>query len=269
MFDSTTIEAIPLDARAVAGYIGGWYLTYWNLVARCPRALHLSIAINAEEDAECLDVEAGDATPAEVPDWVRRQLARGVDRPVIYSSVSTMPAILSLLEEVSIPASSIRVWTAHYTQVPHLCGPGNCGYGMRVSADATQWTSRALDSNLDESLCTDNFFGPPPPPPDPNHYAWYPVGPFRFRDADGETLEVDERAVVEEYDHLRIHAHLNRERLNELRVLITFLRKRVWYVSHYDPSTGRKRPTVDWDAYYRGWRWQTLLARSRGERVAR
>jgi hypothetical protein len=269
MLSTVTVDAIPLDAQAVAGYVGDWCTTYWKLVARCPKAMHLAIAVSAEEDAECLDVETGDATPAEVPAWVRRQLDRGVRRPVIYASVSTMATILALLEEAGIASSEIRLWTAHYTQVAHLCGPESCGYGLPVSADATEWTDRALDSNLSESMCADAFFGPPPPPPDPNHYAWYPVGPFPFRDAAGELVRLNERAIVETYDHLRLHAQLNSERLNELRVLLTFLRKRVWYVSHYEPSTGRKRPSVDWDSFYRGWRWQRLLARSRGESVAK
>jgi hypothetical protein len=269
MFDSTTIDAIPLDAEAVGGYIGGWYLTYWRLVARCPNALHLAIAINAEEDAECLDVEAGDATPADVPAWVRRQQERGVHRPVVYSSVTTMPTIISLLDESGIPASAIRIWTAHYTHEPHICALDSCGHAPGASVEATQWTDRAFDGNLDASLCSDTFFGPPPPAPDPNHYSRYPVGPYRFRDPAGRVLNLNERAIVQEYDHLRIHADLNRERLDELRVLLTFLRKRVWYVAHYDRSTGRKRPAEDWSSSFRGWRWRLLLARSRGELVAK
>jgi hypothetical protein len=53
-----------------------------------------------------------------------------------------------------------------------------------------------------------------------------------------------------------------------LRAYITFLRKRVWYVAHYDVPTGVKRLEPDWGSYHRGWRWQMLLKRSRGERVA-
>jgi hypothetical protein len=137
-----------------------------------------------------------------------------------------------------------------------------------VSSNATQWTDRALNSNLDESLCDEAFFGPPPPPPDPNHYEWYAVGPFPFRDASGKVLQLNERAIVEEYDHLRIHSRLNEQRLNELNEPITFLRKRVWYVANCDVQTGARLPKVDWDSNKRGWRWQMLLARSRGDQVA-
>lgn len=267
MFDSTTVGEIPGDAPAVAGYVGGYWPTYLRLVQGFPRAYHLSIAVNAGEDAECLDIERGDAEPYQAPEWVRRQLARGVARPVLYSSVSTMGQVVGALESAGIPRSSVRLWTAHYTGYPHVCTPQSCGYGLPDESDATQWTDHSLGRNLDESLCSDSFFGSPPPPADPNHYDWYPVGPFPFRQDNGRVLELSERATVQEYDHLRIHPQLNAARLKELQEPILFLRKRVWYVAHYDLQTGAKRREVDWDSYNRGWRWQMLLKRSRGERV--
>lgn len=267
MFDSISVNQIPASAPAVAGYVGGTWPTYLRLLEVFPRAYHLSIAVNAGEDAECLDIEGGDAVPDQAPAWVRRQEARGVRRPVVYASVSSMQTVLAALQSNGIQPTAVRLWTAHYTGHPHVCSSHSCGYGLSTGSDATQWTDRALNLNLDESLCNDSFFGPPPPPPDPHHYDRYAVGPFPFRDAGGKILKLNERAIVEEYDHLRIHGRMNAERLNELRVLITFLRKRVWYVAHRDVRTGAKLPEVDWGSYHRGWRWQMLLARSRGEQV--
>jgi len=83
----------------------------------------------------------------------------------------------------------------------------------------------------------------------------------------GRIEEVNERAIVQEYDHRRVHPQMNAQRLGELRAYITFLRKRVWYVAHHDVETGAKLPNPDWDSYHRGWRWQMLLKRSRGEQV--
>lgn len=268
MFDSTSVSAIPANAPAVAGYIGGSWPTYLRLVQMFPRAHHLSIAVNASEDAECLDIEYLDATPDQAPAWVKRQFARGVERPVVYASVSAMPFVLRALEDDGIAFSSVRIWTAHYTGTAHLCTPGSCGSGLQTSADATQWTDHALNLPLDESLCDDTFFGPPPPPPDPHHYDWYSPGPFSALDANGQLLHLNERAVVEEYDHLRIHARMNAARLNQLQPLLILLRKYVWYLAHYDASTGEQLPQTEWDLYQRAWRWQMLLARSRGEMVA-
>ena len=87
-------------------------------------------------------------------------------------------------------------------------------------------------------------------------------------DADGKFLNVNERAVVQQYDHLRIHARMNAQPLSELQALLTLLRKCVWYLAHYDVSTGAKLPQAEWGQYQRAWRWQMLLARSRGELVA-
>jgi hypothetical protein len=268
MFDTTTLNAIPVDASAVAGYVGGMWPTYFRLVEMFPNAHHLSIAVDSDEDAECLDIEVGDARPPDAPAWVRRQLERGVARPVVYASVSLMAETVACLRATGVERSSVRLWTAHYTHVPHVCST-ECGLEGVTSVDATQWTDRALGLNLDESLCSDTFLGPPPPPPDPNHYDWYATGPFEFPGTAGHVLRLNERAIVQEYDNLRVHARMNQVRLAELRELITFLRKRVWYVAHHDLRTGTKLPRPDWDEFHRGWRWRMLLRRSQGEAVTK
>lgn len=159
MYDSVTLSAIPADAEAVAGYTSGRWPTFKEIPSRWPKAKHLSIAVNAEHDADCLDIERGDATPAQVPAWVRRQIARGAKKPVVYSSVSQMPTVLSILKASGIKRSKVRVWTAHYTGRPHRCGP-ECYRGFATVADATQYTNSALGRNLDASLVADSFFDP-------------------------------------------------------------------------------------------------------------
>lgn len=157
MFDSTTPDQIPASAPAVGGYVGGHWPTFKGLLVTFPHAKHLSIAVNAGEDAECLDIEKGDAVPAQAPAWVRRQLGRGVKRPVVYAAVSEMPAVLAALSAAGIPRKAVRLWTAHFTFHPHICNPG-CGFGFKATADATQWTDHALGRNLDQSLCNKSFF---------------------------------------------------------------------------------------------------------------
>jgi hypothetical protein len=157
MYDSITLEDIPGDAPAVAGYVGGNWPTYLQLRKRFPHARRLSIAVNAGEPAECLDVEPGDATADQAAEWVRRQIGRGVKRPVVYTSVSAAQDLVARLDAAGLVRKAYRLWTAHYTGHPHICGP-QCGFGMRVHADATQYTDRALGRNLDESLCTTDFW---------------------------------------------------------------------------------------------------------------
>ena len=155
MYDSVDVKQIPSNAQAAAGYVGGKWPTYPRLKA--PRTL--SIAVNASEDAECLDVEKGDAEIFDAPRWVNRQLARGVKRPVLYCSVSLAPDLLDYLAKHGISRSQIRLWTAHYTFKPHRCSVA-CWKGFSGQADATQYSDHALGRNLDVSLCSPTFFPP-------------------------------------------------------------------------------------------------------------
>lgn len=164
MFDSVNVDMIPADAPAVAGYVGGRWPTFSKLAARFPNAHRLSIAVSARQNADCLDIEPGDATPWDAPPWVRRQQARGIARPWLYSSVSAMQQIVNLLASSGIARCEVRLWTAHYTGRPHICGPG-CAYNLATTADATQWTDKSHGRNLDESLVADGVFDLPHPLP--------------------------------------------------------------------------------------------------------
>jgi hypothetical protein len=167
MFDSVTVMDIPKRAPAVAGYVDGAWKTFHMLRTTHPHAWRLPIAVFAEHDAVCLDIENGDARPEEAPDWIRRQHKRGIRHPVPYSSVDQMESeVIPLLKDAGIRVhtdlnkSGVRIFTAHYTFTPHLCGPHSCGL-LSVSAHATQWTDVALGRNLDQSLLHRDFFRHP------------------------------------------------------------------------------------------------------------
>lgn len=157
MFDDVNLALIPKNAEAVAGYVNGRYNTWEKVLKDFPHAKHLSIAVTANADAECLDVEQGDAIASQVPAWVVRQKKRGVKKPVVYTSVSNVPFVLRELNKAGIKRSAIKLWTAHYTGKAHLC-TSKCGFGFTGKADATQWTNKALNRSLDESLVSPTFF---------------------------------------------------------------------------------------------------------------
>jgi len=115
----------------------------------------LSIAVFAHDDADCLDVELGDATPAQAPAWVKRQKA---PRPCLYASASVMNLLVATLDRAGIARGSVRLWSAHYKSGEHICGPDTCKL-MSARADGTQWTPRARGISLDQSLLHDDFFG--------------------------------------------------------------------------------------------------------------
>ena len=157
MYDSVNLDAIPVKAQAVAGYVNGRWPTYGQLRERWPQAKRLSITVTADALAECLDIEKGDATPDQASVWVRRQHGRGVKRPVVYTSVSQAPTVLNALKQAGIGRLHVRLWTAHYTGKPHRCTSA-CGYPFPGRADATQYTDRAFGRTLDASLCAPDFF---------------------------------------------------------------------------------------------------------------
>jgi hypothetical protein len=159
LYDAINLEAIPPAAPAVAGYVDGRWPTYHLLRDRWPRAHLLSIAVRASSDAAALDVEQGDAEPADAANWVLRQLKRGLDRPVLYASVSAMQPLIDTVLAHGVKRGQFRLWTAHYTGRAHLCSRA-CGFGFHDQAGATQWTDRAEGRSLDQSLVFDASWFP-------------------------------------------------------------------------------------------------------------
>lgn len=158
MYDSIHPEVIPHDAQAVAGYVGGKWPTFTTLEKQFPNAHKLSIAVVANEDADCLDIEAGDAVPAEAASWVKRQHKLGKKTPVVYTSTSVAQILVNTLAKAGLQhGRDYKLWTAHYNFKRHRC-THRCGYGLTIKADATQYSDHALNLNLDESVCGAHFF---------------------------------------------------------------------------------------------------------------
>lgn len=242
MFDSVTVSEIPRSANAVAGYVGGKWPTYFQLKRDFPHAHVLSIAVNAGENAECLDVEPGDAVAAQAPEWYRRQRARGVVRPVLYTSLSNVPALMGAMQGAGVARHEYRVWSAHYTGRAHICG-SECG--LSVAADGTQWTDTALNRNLDESLLNGAFF------------SSTPHGPT-LRD-----LTPRERREVRLYDRLNEHPHRHPVGLSKVRRRLVALRKDVYRAAHADIARGIPKGKA-WRYRNRGARYAILWSRTKG-----
>jgi hypothetical protein len=156
MEDAIFASALPSWAQAVAGYTSGNWPSYLPIVARFPHAYHVSIAVNAFQSANCLDIEPGDAVPSEAVGWVHTQWYLGNTRPCLYSSLSEMSSVRADLAGAGIIRSRVRLWDADWTYVPHL----DAGY------DATQWTDHGPNGeNFDESTVALSFFGVTPPKP--------------------------------------------------------------------------------------------------------
>jgi peptidoglycan hydrolase-like protein with peptidoglycan-binding domain len=168
MFDAIADDQFPPGAAAYAAYVDGDLANQPNyswIVKAFPNARHLSITLDPAKDADALDVENGAAQPSDIPGWYARQRRRGIDRPCVYASTSTMQAaVIPVITAAPIIRSAIRLWTAHYGEGEHICGPKSCGQ-LSIDADGTQWTDEALGLSLDQSLLLDDFFGTPVPTP--------------------------------------------------------------------------------------------------------
>jgi hypothetical protein len=119
MYDSTTASDIPRSARMVAGYLPpsrfAWSAADW---ARFPNAVKVRIAIFAHvNDGHVLDVEPGDATPAQAPGWVAMRRRAGVD-PSIYCNASTWPTVRAEFRRRGVREP--HYWIAKYDGVARL-----------------------------------------------------------------------------------------------------------------------------------------------------
>src|SRR3954469_25033329 len=118
MYDAVTAANIPAGAEMVAGYIDKIKLEPWSAAdwARFPNAVKVTIVKKAStNDGHVLDVEPGDATPAEAPGWVRMRRAKGAD-PTVYMNASTWPAVRKAFADQGVEPP--HYWVAKYDGDP-------------------------------------------------------------------------------------------------------------------------------------------------------
>lgn len=150
----------------LSGYVAGNWPDFPQiaaLAAQHPGMRALSISPFASVDADCLDVETGDAAIPDVYGWFTRQQARQLWRPVIYTSADNVNALVATMTANGFTRSSYRIWSAHYTGTAHICGPATCAYtntrGVITACDGTQWADKDAGHNIDQSLLSPDFFG--------------------------------------------------------------------------------------------------------------
>ncbi|MGH3123954.1 MAG: hypothetical protein ACRDND_23450 [Streptosporangiaceae bacterium] len=144
MYDSVDPESIPAGAETVAGYPSLWPEHAW---AEFPGAQLVRIARHAAEaGCDVLDVEAGDATPADVAGWVTRRREAGHRWHAVYCSLDTVPAVFDSASPVDL---QYGVWVAHWTGSPHR---EVLSYkGRAIPAVAVQYANLA-SRNVDVSV---------------------------------------------------------------------------------------------------------------------
>jgi hypothetical protein len=114
MYDGIDSDAdvIPTSAQLVAGYIDGDYV--WTAAdwARFPHSVHVAIAVRSTTNGgQVLDVETGNASPAESVTWVKMRRGAGTD-PTVYCSESTWSSVRSEFQGSSV--TEPHYWIASY-----------------------------------------------------------------------------------------------------------------------------------------------------------
>jgi hypothetical protein len=101
MRDSIYGNQIPNDTPVVAGYGDGRYIwsPSWqdgtNWFALFPNSVVLVIVVSAADSGDILDVENGDATPAQVPGWCDAFNRPGRRAPTVYCNRSAWPGVIA------------------------------------------------------------------------------------------------------------------------------------------------------------------------------
>src|SRR4029077_21203424 len=102
MRDSVTASKIPPLTPVVAGYADGlyaWSAADWALF---PTAVKISIAVHPDHQGDVLDVETGDAVPADIPGLCTRFNRPGRRAPTVYCSRSAWPACKAVAGDTRI-----------------------------------------------------------------------------------------------------------------------------------------------------------------------
>lgn len=161
-WDSTNIFDIPATAQVVFYYGDGLYAVSLAAVqARFPNAVKLEITVfGASNRGHILDVENGDATPAEARGWIIRRQASGLARPTIYCNLATIGAV-----RAACAGLTYDWWSAGY-----FSGTPRLDQG----AVATQYANQPLTGiHADASFVSDGWYpgGGPAPAPTPDQHV--------------------------------------------------------------------------------------------------
>ena len=144
MYDSVTPGSLPANQPA-AVYADGAYAASSSQVSGHHSVLWID-ANGSDPNANVLDVEPGDATPAGAATWVQAHLGK---QPHSVAIIYTMRSDWSAVQDAvgGLPSweqSHVRYWIADPTGVPHVV-PGS---------SATQWY---WGSSYDISTANPNF----------------------------------------------------------------------------------------------------------------
>ena len=164
MYDSVNPGHIPTNATMVAGYADGTYANIPAMKARFPHATIVSIAVKWTTRAQVLDVESGNASPAQAVQWCTQTMADKSNHELtVYCSVSDWPQVRAAFKTAGV--TEPNYWVAAYD--------GNAT--VPAGAIAKQYLGDY--QGYDKSVVADHWPGvdsAPAPSPQPSGAETYP-----------------------------------------------------------------------------------------------
>jgi hypothetical protein len=140
MYDGVDASRLPTTAQMVAGYVDGLYRWSDADWARFPNSVKVRIAVfSTTNDGHVLDVEPGNATPAQSVDWVLMRRKAGVD-PAVYMNTSTWPVVRSAFQARGV--TEPHYWVAQYDGVAVI--PAGTIAKQYVNDEANGWDLSAV-----------------------------------------------------------------------------------------------------------------------------
>lgn len=174
LYDSTNEANYPA-AGYKAGYGDGRYTNFAALKAQYGDLAKIDIDVtgNPTGQENCVDIETGDATPADAPRVVRQMIANGFNPPWLYCDKATWEDVVDVLIAAGIPPAGVKWWIADYTGSPHF--PTYDGLVATACQYSGGVTARFDTSCVQPDAFTTVVTSSPPPIPPPSTPQGPPV----------------------------------------------------------------------------------------------
>lgn len=136
--DSVSPAGMQKGNSVYAGYGAGSFADMTEIKTLFPGKLYLEITPFVGP-GDCLDIETGDAVPADAKTFIDQWHKVNTVKPVIYANASTMPAVKTAL--ASVPRTSYFLWVALWDGNPSI----PAGYDAKQYSSTPGYDSNTFD----------------------------------------------------------------------------------------------------------------------------
>ena len=118
-YDSVTADAMPDNGDFYCFYSTGSFANGTAVKADHPDKKYIGITptISDIAGADCLDIENGDATPADAPTFVKNADPSSLNLPMLYASESNVAAVISACTAAGIARDKYYIFQALWNGV--------------------------------------------------------------------------------------------------------------------------------------------------------